>query len=63
MCGLHPSDDDLEMYVLHGSDPKALSIEEHLRNCEHCAKRLAATKEYIEAVRAALEQWTDEDHS
>jgi anti-sigma factor RsiW len=63
MCVVHPTDDDLEMYVLRGTDPEGVSIEEHVRGCAPCARRLAETKEYIEAMRAALEQWTDEDHT
>jgi anti-sigma factor RsiW len=63
MCGLHPSDDDLEMYVFHGSDPRAVAIEEHLRSCAHCAKRLINILEYVESMRAALERWKEEDHS
>jgi hypothetical protein len=53
---LHIDDDALELHAL-GRDPRTwdpAAIEEHVQWCQRCLKRLAAEREYVHVVRAAL---------
>ncbi len=51
----HPSDDELEMYVLGRLDEvHTAPVEEHLLVCEPCRERLQEIEEYAVAMRHAL---------
>ncbi len=53
--GLHPSDDDFELYSLRRtSETDVAGIEEHLLVCEQCRNRLEEIDAYVAAMKQAL---------
>ncbi len=61
----HPSDDDLERYLMGQTqdEDELARLEEHLIGCPACVERAEAMTDYIAAVKAALPQvQVDDSH-
>jgi hypothetical protein len=55
-AGAHPDEDSLEKYILGSLDQHdAEQIDEHLLTCQMCREKTTAVKDYIRAMRKALE--------
>jgi anti-sigma factor RsiW len=47
---------------MKGMDPREASVnEEHLARCQACAKILKATRAFVQAIRDASREFTDDD--
>jgi hypothetical protein len=50
----HPSDHDVDLFVLHRVPPEErLRLELHLLTCPTCCRQAENTVEFVEALRSA----------
>ncbi len=58
----HIDDELLELYALDRvvAEPQLVALEEHLLLCPFCQNQLAGHREYIQQVRAGLQQLASE---
>jgi len=56
-AGRHITEDVLECYRLHTmEEPEVVKLEEHFLVCEPCRSRYEEVVEYIETIRAGLQE-------
>jgi hypothetical protein len=49
---IHPSDDELEAYILGSASDTALDkVEEHLLICERCRRELAHSEQHVSTIK------------